>query len=347
MHPPNPPGLGGAGRNDTVHCHGASAGVSLSCPGHTGGKGTCLRTILVPASETRPPTPDLIGREVELAQLHRWWGQARQGSRQAGFVTGEAGIGKTALVDAFVAQVARAEAVWSARGQCIEHYGAGEAYLPLLEALGHWVDPRWGEHPGAVPPGCPSWLVHLPSLVPEANLEASDDGPRGATQERMLRELAEAMEALTAERPLILVVEDLHWSDGATLDWLAYVARRREPARLLVLGTYRPAGAVVHAHPVRRVTQGSRCMGRAWSSALGSLAEAGVVACLRQRFGAGALPEGLARVLHQRTEGNPLFLVMLAVDLVRQGVLRAGLAGWELAGGPTRWRSGSRKAGAS
>ena len=63
----------------------------------------------------------------------------------------------------------------------------------------------------------------------------------GATQERMLREMAEAVAVMAAERPLILVLEDLHWSDYATLDLIAWLARRQEPARLLVLGTYRPA----------------------------------------------------------------------------------------------------------
>ena len=67
----------------------------------------------------------------------------------------------------------------------------------------------------------------------------------GATRERMLRELAEAVEILAQERPLVLVLEDLRWSDMSTLDWLAYVARRRAPARLLGLGTYRPIDAVV------------------------------------------------------------------------------------------------------
>ena len=77
-----------------------------------------------------------VGREAELAQLRQCWAQVCQGQRQRVFVTGEAGIGKTTLVDAFVAQLVDTEIVWSARGQCIEHYGAGEAYLPLLEALG-------------------------------------------------------------------------------------------------------------------------------------------------------------------------------------------------------------------
>ena len=78
---------------------------------------------------------------------------------------------------------------------------------------------------------------------------------QGATRERMLRELAEAVEQLTAERPLVLWLEDLHWSDASTLDWLAFVARRRESARLLIIGTYRPVDVLVQGHPLRAVKQ--------------------------------------------------------------------------------------------
>ena len=78
----------------------------------------------------------LVGRHAELAQLHQWYTAALQGTRQVVLVTGEAGIGKTTLVDAFIAQVVATESVWVGRGQCIEQHGAGEAYLPLLEALG-------------------------------------------------------------------------------------------------------------------------------------------------------------------------------------------------------------------
>jgi hypothetical protein len=127
--------------------------------------------------------------------------------------------------------------MWIGWGQCIEQHGTGEPYLPLLEALG-----RLGRTPdGArlvvlLHQYAPSWLVHLPALVPDAETEALWRRAGRATRERMLRELAEVVEALTTERPLVLVLEDLHWSDVSTLDWLAYMARRREAARLLVLG---------------------------------------------------------------------------------------------------------------
>jgi DNA-binding winged helix-turn-helix (wHTH) protein/predicted ATPase len=276
----------------------------------------------------------LVGREAELAQLQQCWVQACQGRRQVVFITGEAGIGKTTLVDAFVAQLAAMAGVWSARGQCIEHYGVGEAYLPLLEALGQWGRGPDGAHLVALlHQVAPTWLLHMPSLVPEAEYEAVQRRAGGTTRERMLRELAEAVETLTTEYPLILILEDLHWSDGATVDWLAAVARRRAVARLLVLGTYRPAEAVVQAHPVRRVTQELGLHGQGVEVPLGLWVEPEVAAYLTQRFGAGAYPAGLARVLHQRTEGNPLFLVAVVDELVRQGVVQQEPAGWELIGG--------------
>ena len=71
----------------------------------------------------------------------------------------------------------------------------------------------------------------------------------------MLRELAEALEALTRSIPLVLVLEDLHWSDVSTVNLLTYLAQRRDPARLLVLGTYRPADVIVQAHPLRGMLQ--------------------------------------------------------------------------------------------
>jgi DNA-binding winged helix-turn-helix (wHTH) protein/predicted ATPase len=298
-----------------------------------GGRGVAIGP-LAPSPVVASSPPGLVGREAELAQLRQWWAQACQGRRQVVFVTGEAGIGKTTLVDAFVAQMAAAEVVWSARGQCIEHYGEGEAYLPLLEALGQLGrGPDGARLVALLRQSAPTWLVHLPALVPAADDEAVRRRAGGATRERMLRELAEAVAGLAAQRPLVLLLEDLHWSDRATLDWLAAVARRREVARLLVLGTYRPAEAVVHAHPVRQVTEELLLHGQGMEVPLGGLAEPEVAAYLTQRFGAGARPERLARGLQQRTEGNPLFLVTVVDELVRRGVVRQGPAGWELVGG--------------
>jgi predicted ATPase len=216
--------------------------------------------------------------------------------------------------------------------QILGHYGAGEAYLPILEALGRLGRGSGGERLVALlRQYAPSWLVQMPGLLPPAAWEMLQYTAGGATQPRMLRELTEALDVLTTERPLVLVLEDLHWSDASTLDWLAYVARRREPGRLLVLGTYRPVEAVVHVHPVRTVVYELQLHGWWRELPLDYLTEVGVAAYLRQRVGAGTLSAGLVRVLHQRTTGNPLFLVTIVETLARQGVLREGATGWELA----------------
>jgi DNA-binding winged helix-turn-helix (wHTH) protein/tetratricopeptide (TPR) repeat protein len=294
-----------------------------------------LRTTSRPAPlnhESLLPRPvPLVGRETELARLHQWFAAASGGVRRVGFIIGEAGIGKTTLVDAFVAQVGSEEAPWIGHGQCVDQYGAGEAYLPLLEALGRMCRGPEGEHLlSFLRQQAPSWLVQMPALLNETERVSLQRAESGTTPARMLRELAEAVEQLTAERPLVLVLEDLHWSDASTLAWLSYVARRPEAARLLVLGTYRPVETIVAAHPLRTLTHELRGRGQCEELLLDYLSEDAVTAYLAGRRPGREIPAGLAHMLHQRTDGNPLFLVTLVDTLVREGKLVEGTAGWEL-----------------
>jgi hypothetical protein len=104
----------------------------------------------------------------------------------------------------------------------------------------------------------------------------------------MLCELAEAVEGVTAWSPLLLVLEDLHWSDVSTVDWLAYQARRREGARLLVVGTYRPVEAIVRTHPVRAVIQEFLLHGQCADLALGYLPPREACAIWRTASGRGS-----------------------------------------------------------
>ena len=146
----------------------------------------------------------------------------------------------------------------------------------------------------------------------------------------MLRELTEALDTLTAERPLVLVFEDLHWSDMATLEWLTYVARRRDTARLFILGTYRPVDAIVRAHPIRTVMMELKQHQQGAELSLDYLTEAEVTAYLVQRFGGLSLVADVARVLQQRTHGHPLFLVTLVDEMLRQGLLHETATGGDV-----------------
>lgn len=90
------------------------------------------------------PSPLLIERDAVLQQLQRSLAHVQQGTRQVVLVTGEPGIGKTAVVETFTAQAAAQTPIWVAHGQCVEPYGPGEAYLPILEALGDLCRGRVG-----------------------------------------------------------------------------------------------------------------------------------------------------------------------------------------------------------
>lgn len=300
----------------------------------TGGQKSEARPLDFSSQHPAPSTQDfvLVGRHVDLACLHTCLAKARNGKRQLIFVTGEPGIGKSTLMETFLHDLAsRSPEAALGRGQCIEHYGAGEAYLPVLEAFGRLCRQPGGEHiVTLLGRYAPTWLMQMPALIPDSKFEVLQRKVQGATRERMLREMAEALEALTQEIPLVLVLEDLHWSDVSTLDLLAALARRRESARLLLIGTYRPADLILSGHPLRAMKQELQAHGYCEELSLGFLNVAEVTQYLSERFPQQQFPTELGRVLHQNTEGNPLFMVNVVDDWVNQGVLREVGGRWKL-----------------
>lgn len=284
---------------------------------------------------TQHPAPILVGRESELTQLHRWFGKTLNGEHQIVFVTGEPGIGKTTVVETFLSQIAPSGKIWIGRGQCVEQYGAGEAYMPILEALGRLCrEPEGGRLLALLHRYAPTWLVQMPAVLDPMEMETLQRRTQHATRERMLRELAEAVVALTAEQPLVLRLEDLHWSDSSTLELLSVLARWQEPARLFVLGTYRPVEMLQNGNPLRAVTQELQVHKQCEELRLGLLTANEVAAYVSERLADEVIDQknrdALAHAIHQRTEGNPLFMVTVVEDLRAQktlGDIRAELRG--------------------
>ncbi len=275
--------------------------------------------------------PHIVGRDAELRQLHYLLKKALQGERQIVFVTGEPGIGKTTLVEAFCSSIRATTDLLIGVGQCVEQFGAGEAYRPVIEALVRIC--RQPDGKALIPllhKYAPSWLGQMPALLDNADLADLADladqvvhmhGGLVATRGRMLREMAETLEAFAAEQPLVLVLEDLHWSDASTLELLSVVARRHESARLLVIGTYRPVDVRVREHPMQSVQQELQLHDLCEELALSSLSEAAIREYLAARFPDHISSDELAARIYQRTDGNPLFLVNIADVLVRRGGL--------------------------
>lgn len=283
-------------------------------------------------SQPSTDTPHLVGRTAERSELLGRLDRARDGARQVVFVTGTPGIGKTTLVDSVVSEIAAgSDPAWIARGQCVEHYGAGEAFLPVLEALGRLGAGPAGPHVvGLLREHAPSWLLQLPSLVGPGERDTLRREYAGSGPERMLRELMLGLEAICAVRPLVLVLEDLHWSDTSTIDLIAAIARGRTAARLLVVGTLRPADAMAAGHPLPRLLRELTTREHATELKLGPLDEDAVGEYLIDRFDDTTVTERLRGALYRRTEGHPLFLVNAADHLVRDGSVKQTDEGWRL-----------------
>jgi predicted ATPase/DNA-binding winged helix-turn-helix (wHTH) protein len=277
--------------------------------------------------------PSFVGREMELDVLGSWLKKSKRGARQVVFVTGEAGIGKTTLVEAFLRRVAAEGALLVARGQCVEQYGPGEAYLPWLTMLGQITRELGKERLFALLRRyAPTWLVQLPWLVPPKEREPLQREALGATRERMLRELAEALEALAAEAPLGLVLEDLHWSDHSSLDLLSFIARRRESARLMIIATYRPVEVILSGHPLKAVKQELKMHRQCEELTLEFLTESDVALYLEARC--PGLPANLNSVIYRRTDGNPLFMVNVVDSLIARSAIVERGGRWELTTAP-------------
>jgi len=285
------------------------------------------RDSLTPAAVAAGP---IVGRQHEVEALWTWFQRAAIGGRQLVFVSGEAGVGKTTVLDLLVDRLAARSVVRSARGQCVEHYGEGEPYLPWLDALGRLS--RGPDGPATLAvllQYAPMWLIQLPGLVGDVELERVQRQVQGATPARMVRELAEALVVLTADKPLVLVLEDLHWADSSTVECLAYLAQRREPARLLVLGTYRPVEAVLRAHPLRGLVQELCGRGYGAELRLECLSAEEVGGYVTARLG-GPVAASLAGFIHARTDGNALFMVNVVEHLVQQALVVRRDGQWTL-----------------
>jgi DNA-binding winged helix-turn-helix (wHTH) protein/predicted ATPase len=272
----------------------------------------------------------VVGRDEAFSRMRSWLEKMLGGERQIVFITGEPGIGKTAIVDTFARSIASDRSIRIGRGQCLEQYGTSEAYLPVLEAIGRLCREQ-GQVVDVLRAHAPMWLLQMPSLVSASDRELLSREVFGASRERMLREMGEAIEALTADMPLVLILEDLHWSDYSTLDLISYLAGQRQAAQLMLIGTYRPVELIVSGHPLKAVKRELLAKRQCEELPLEYLSEDAVARYLSIRFPANRFPADLARLIHERTEGNPLFMVNAVDYLLAEGLIGEYEESWRLA----------------
>jgi DNA-binding winged helix-turn-helix (wHTH) protein/tetratricopeptide (TPR) repeat protein len=282
-------------------------------------------------SQNIPVAPTkLVGRQAALSDLADYLRRAVGGQRQLIFVSGEAGIGKTSLVDVFQQQ-AIAMGIRVARGQSVEGFGGKEAYYPIFEALGELAtgtDAR--DFVDTLAVQAPTWLIQFPSLIRPDQRVALEREIAGATRERMVRELCAALETFTSKLALVIILEDLHWVDHSTLDLISAFARRRESAKLLVIGTFRPADVILSDSPLKTLKQDLQLHHLGHELGLERLEETDVAEYLYSEFANGDFPAELAGIIHRHSDGNPLFMTAMLDHLSQQNVLSRVGGRWKL-----------------
>ena len=271
---------------------------------------------------------ETVGRELEKAALRDEFTTAVSGRASMVCVSGEPGIGKTTLVEDFLYELQRGPSHLVARGRCSERLAGAEAYLPVLDALEDLLkdDPTGLIH-ASFDRNAPSWRRQVAPF---------DTGPGAAppapSQERLKRELAAFIADISDTNPLVLFIEDIHWADASTVDLLAYVLTRLGNHRLLTIITFRPSELQLAQHPFLALKLDLQTKGIARELPLNFLTENEVRALLALRFPGGSLPPELARLVHARTEGNPLFVTDLADYLKAKDVIRETDGTWSMTG---------------
>jgi DNA-binding SARP family transcriptional activator len=282
------------------------------------------------ASVTRSPpanADELVGREDQLAVLEEVLAGAQGGRGRVVLVEGEPGIGKTRLAEE-VARRAAAAGMQVAWGRCHEGDGA-PAFWPwaqVVRQLTRGLGP--GELAGMLGPSA-GWLGQL---MPEL---AGPSGPRpladlGAARFQLNQAVAGLLRRLAEDRPLLVVVDDLHWADVPSLSLLVFLAGELKDAQLMVVGTYRDM-EVVAGRPLAEALGALAREPTVERIALGGLDRAGVAQLIGATIGGRPVPP-LVDAVADRCGGNPFFIT----ELLRLLQSEHGLAGPDAAAAARR-----------
>jgi len=266
----------------------------------------------------------IAGRDEELGILRTHFDRLAQQQRQIVFICGEVGIGKTALVEAFCRELEQTSDVTIVRGQCVQGFAEREEYYPVMEMLAELCAPPHAEQARPIlARRAPAWQVAL-----DRDMQAQ----KMPSEERALGDLCAFLEGMSVEKPLLLVFEDLHWADDSTLQVLAALARRRIPARLMVVATQGPTQQGDTSQALKKLKHDLLLHGLGTEIALAPLQMPQVRELLQRELHQQDLPQDLAVSVYEASEGNPLFAMAILGHLKTHRFLVC-----REAGGSARW----------
>ncbi|MGW8379563.1 AAA family ATPase [Streptomyces sp. ODS28] len=259
------------------------------------------------------PSPVFAGREGELAALDAALARAAEAGPQALLLGGEAGVGKTRLLEEFLSG-ARARGAVTATGACLGLGADGLPFAPFVTAL---RDLHRTLGPAALAEAAGGRERELARLLPELAPRSGApplDGEGEEARARLFELTALLLERLAASRTVVLALEDLHWADRSTRELLGYLHRSLRPARLLLLATWR-TDETGRGHPLRPFLAE---LDRLRGAARIELPPLGRDAVRAQIAGIRGVPEpepALVDEVFARSDGNPFFVEeLLAQD---------------------------------
>ena len=283
--------------------------------------------------QTDPNSQDrFVGRRPQLHRLKDLFDEVQIGASHIVFVTGESGIGKTTLVEQFLDLIGNDATVLKSLGRCVEGYGGIEPFYPVLDALTRLIRSEAGPTVAhTLMSVAPSWASQMSGSIPQQYRAKLQHPAIGTAKAPMLREICEFFEALSVQRSLVLVFENLHWADYSTVDMLSSLARRHSPARLMVIGTYQPEEIEVTRHPLGQLSSNLRLQRLCHHIALEPLTEAAITEYLARRTPSDhrhGETQGFAQRMHEQSGGNPLFLIAILDHLAERGIATSTPDGW-------------------
>jgi tetratricopeptide (TPR) repeat protein len=269
----------------------------------------------------------LVARERELAHLRAVWRRAAGGEGQVLLISGEPGVGKSRLVRELVTQV-QVGGDRALVGECYAE--SGTLYAPFAQMVRQALEPDGGGGKDLNLPGFA--LADLVALAPALRLEFPEVplnpslDPQ-SEQQRLLESIVALCAALTARRPLLLVLEDGHWADSGSLALLRYLARRTRRQPVLIVVTYREV-ELDETRPFREVLVDLNRERLATRIKLSRLDREGTGRLLAALFAEEITPEFLHGI-YRETEGNPFFVEEVCKALVEDGVLTFADGRWQ------------------
>ncbi len=284
-----------------------------------------------PRREEREPEP-VFGRGRELSKLGELLQSSVDGGGRVALVTGEPGIGKTALAASFIYAARKQNPdLLLVRGACVEQYGAGEPYLVFLDALGSLLRGPGGEGWVALLRRyAPTWCLQFPAEFSSDAMDKLHREAIGATKDRMVRELADAFAAFTLESPVLLFLEDVHWVDPASVDMLRQLAERASSQRLMLLATARPEDIERDNPTLKKCYTEMHARGVCEEITLAPLKAPDVAAYLNAHYSPNEFPPELVVLIHSKSEGHPLFATGAIQILAERGDIVRDNGAWRL-----------------